>query len=102
MKFTCPSCGKKVPWSQRNRFTRMIVTPNAAPCPFCHASVIPSKTPYRLMWLGIAIAFIPMWLRYAFEVPQAVQYVALALGLILIWTNGPRIKLENSNKDEGR
>ena len=80
----------------------MIVTPNAAPCPFCHASVIPSRVPYRAMCAGIAIAVIPMWMRYAVDIPDAVQYIAIPVGAVLIWGYGLRIKLEHAQNDEER
>ncbi len=54
------------------------------------------------MWAGIAIAVIPMWVRYAIDIPDSVQYIALTVGAIVIWGYGLRIKLEHTQNDEER
>jgi predicted RNA-binding Zn-ribbon protein involved in translation (DUF1610 family) len=97
----CPSCGKRMTWIQKCKFTNWAGFPKSSPCPHCGKLLIWSKWPSRMVNIGWISCCLLLIISSLFSKIEDIRVLIIFLITILLMLWGVfTMKLEVSDSDE--
>jgi predicted RNA-binding Zn-ribbon protein involved in translation (DUF1610 family) len=101
-RYCCPSCGKRMSWRQRFKFTSWTGFRKSSPCPHCGKLLIWSKWPWRMINIACiswCLLFISLLFSKIEATKDLINIIFLITALLMLWCVF-MIKLEVSDSDE--